>query len=188
MQEVFASILEKKKRIDALLALMEAGKASLEDVELYTRLHEEFETQGGYFYEKDYNILLQGFGFSLDDKHRRLSEFSGGQLTKLGFIKLLLSKPDVLLLDEPTNHLDITSVEWLEGYLKDYRRAVVIVSHDRMFIDKVCQVVYEIEYGETTRYTGNYSAFVKAKEANFLAFSSRQKPSGAVCSFTKKPP
>ena len=168
MQEVFASILEKKKRIDALLALMEAGKASLEDVELYTRLHEEFETQGGYFYEKDYNILLQGFGFSLDDKHRRLSEFSGGQLTKLGFIKLLLSKPDVLLLDEPTNHLDITSVEWLEGYLKDYRRAVVIVSHDRMFIDKVCQVVYEIEYGETTRYTGNYSAFVKAKEANFL--------------------
>ena len=168
MQEVFASILEKKKRIDVLLALMEAGKSSLEDVELYTRLHEEFETQGGYFYEKDYNILLKGFGFSLDDKHRRLSEFSGGQLTKLGFIKLLLSKPDVLLLDEPTNHLDINSVEWLEGYLKSYPRAVVIVSHDRMFLDNTVDVVYEIEYGETTRYTGNYSNFVKQKEAHFL--------------------
>ena len=168
MQEVFASILEKKKRIDVLLALMEAGKSSLEDVELYTRLHEEFETQGGYFYEKDYNILLKGFGFSLDDKHRRLSEFSGGQLTKLGFIKLLLSKPDVLLLDEPTNHLDINSVEWLEGYLKSYPRAVVIVSHDRMFLDNTVDVVYEIEYGETTRYTGNYSNFVKQKEARFL--------------------
>ncbi len=168
MQEVFASILEKKKRIDVLLALMETGKSSLEDVELYTRLHEEFETQGGYFYEKDYNILLKGFGFSLDDKHRRLSEFSGGQLTKLGFIKLLLSKPDVLLLDEPTNHLDINSVEWLEGYLKSYPRAVVIVSHDRMFLDNTVDVVYEIEYGETTRYTGNYSNFVKQKEARFL--------------------
>ena len=86
MKKVFAKILAKKERIDALLALMESGNASADDIELYTRLHEEFETQGGYFYEKDYNILLQGFGFSLDDKERKLSEFSGGQLTKLGFI------------------------------------------------------------------------------------------------------
>lgn len=167
MKKVFAKILAKKERIDALLSLMESGNASADDIELYTRLHEEFETQGGYFYEKDYNILLQGFGFSLDDKERKLSEFSGGQLTKLGFIKLLLSKPDVVLLDEPTNHLDINSVEWLEGYLQSYKRAVVIVSHDRMFLDKVTDVVYEIEYGETKRYTGNYSAFVKIKEANY---------------------
>ncbi len=167
MKKVFASILAKKERLDTLLSLMESGNASAEDIELYTRLHEEFETQGGYFYEKDYNILLKGFGFSLEDKGRKLSEFSGGQLTKLGFIKLLLSKPDVLLLDEPTNHLDINSVEWLEGYLQSYKRAVVIVSHDRMFIDKIADVVYEIEYGETKRYTGNYSQFVKIKEASY---------------------
>ncbi len=167
MKKVFASILAKKERLDSLISLMDKGLASAEDIELYTRLHEEFETLGGYFYEKDYNILLQGFGFSLEDKQRKLCEFSGGQLTKLGFIKLLLSKPAVLLLDEPTNHLDINSVEWLEGYLKDYPRAVVIVSHDRMFLDKVASVVYEIEYGETKRYTGNYSTFVRTKEANY---------------------
>lgn len=167
MKKVFSSILNKKERLDGLTQLMDKGLATSEDIELYTRLHEEFETLGGYFYEKDYNILLQGFGFSLSDKERRLCEFSGGQLTKLGFIKLLLTKPDVLLLDEPTNHLDINSVEWLESYLKNYPRAVIIVSHDRMFLDKVADVVYEIEYGETKRYTGNYSAFVRTKEANY---------------------
>ena len=167
MKKIFTSVLDKKRRIDSLISLMESGNATADDVELYTRLEEEFSTEGGYFYEKDYNILLQGFGFSLEDKQKKLSEFSGGQLTKLGFIKLLLLKPDVLLLDEPTNHLDINSVEWLEGYLKSYPRAVVIVSHDRMFLDNVVDVVYEIEYGETTRYVGSYSSFVKQKEARF---------------------
>lgn len=175
MQKVFSSILSKKERLDSLISLMDKGLATSEDIELYTKLEEEFKTQGGYFYEKDYNILLQGFGFSLEDKQKKLSEFSGGQLTKLGFIKLLLSKPDVLLLDEPTNHLDITSVEWLEGYLKEYNRAAIIVSHDRMFLDKVADVVYEIEYGETKRYTGNYSAFVKVKEANFAEWEKAYK-------------
>ena len=175
MQKIFSSILNKKERLNSLIALMDKGLATSEDIELYTKLEEEFKTQGGYFYEKDYNILLQGFGFSLEDKQKKLSQFSGGQLTKLGFIKLLLSKPDVLLLDEPTNHLDITSVEWLEGYLKDYNRAVVIVSHDRMFLDNVADVVYEIEYGETKRYTGNYSTFVKTKESNFAEWEKSYK-------------
>ena len=166
IKKLFAPILDMKARLDYLLAEIEKGD-NLELLEEYTRLHEKFEREGGYYYEKEYNMLLTGFGFSFEDKAKRLSEFSGGQLTKLGFIKLLLSKPDILLLDEPTNHLDITSVEWLEEYLKSYKKAVCIVSHDRMFLDRVAEVVYEIEYGETTRYVGNYSKFVAVKEANY---------------------
>ncbi|MBQ8546372.1 MAG: ATP-binding cassette domain-containing protein [Clostridia bacterium] len=166
IKKLFLPILNMRARLDYLLSEIEKGE-NIELLEEYTKLQEKFEDEGGYYYEKEYNMLLSGFGFSLSDKQRKLSEFSGGQLTKLGFIRLLLSKPDVLLLDEPTNHLDITTVEWLEGYLASYKKAVVIVSHDRMFIDKVANVVYEIEYGETTRYTGNYSKFVKTKEANY---------------------
>ena len=166
MQKLFADVLRMKERLDFLLLEIEKGE-NIQYLEEYTALHERFERDGGYYYEKEYNLLLSGFGFSLEDKHKRLCEFSGGQLTKLGFIKLLLSKPDVLLLDEPTNHLDITTVEWLEGYLNEYKKAVVIVSHDRMFLDKVASVVYEIEYGETMRYVGNYSKFVKTKDASY---------------------
>lgn len=166
IKKLFLPILNMKARLDFLLNEIEKGE-STDCIEEYTKLHERFEDIGGYYYEKEYNLLLSGFGFSFDDKNKKLSEFSGGQLTKLGFIKLLLSKPDILLLDEPTNHLDINSVEWLEGYLSTYKKAVCIVSHDRMFIDKIADVVYEIEYGETTRYPGNYSKFVKTKEANY---------------------
>ena len=166
IKKLFTPILDMKARLDYLLKQIEKGD-SLDCLEEYTRLHERFERDGGYYYEKEYNMLLTGFGFSFNDKSKKLCEFSGGQLTKLGFIKLLLSKPDILLLDEPTNHLDISSVEWLEEYLKSYKKAVCIVSHDRMFIDRVAEVVYEIEYGETTRYTGNYSKFVATKEANY---------------------
>ena len=166
IKKLFTPILDMKARLDYLLKQIEKGD-SLDCLEEYTRLHERFERDGGYYYEKEYNMLLTGFGFSFNDKSKKLSEFSGGQLTKLGFIKLLLSKPDILLLDEPTNHLDISSVEWLEEYLKSYKKAVCIVSHDRMFIDRVAEVVYEIEYGETARYTGNYSKFVATKEANY---------------------
>ena len=166
IKKLFIDILRMKERLDFLLSEIEKGE-NIEYLEEYTTLHEKFENVGGYYYEKEYNSLLLGFGFSLKDKDKRLCEFSGGQLTKLGFIRLLLSKPDILLLDEPTNHLDITTVEWLEGYLADYKKAVVIVSHDRMFLDKVVNIVYEIEYGETTRYPGNYSKFVKTKEESY---------------------
>ena len=91
--------------------------------------------------EKEYEIVLKEFGFTNEDKKKRLEEFSGGQQTKIAFVKMLLSKPDILLLDEPTNHLDMRTIEWLEQYLKDYKRAVVIVSHDRMLIDpEICKV------------------------------------------------
>lgn len=166
MQKSFSHIFEMQEKINACLERVEQA-GNIKDIEELSALQEEFERIGGYYYEKDYNLFFGKFGFSKQDKQRTLNEFSGGQLTKLAFVKLLLEKPDVLLLDEPTNHLDIETIEWLEGYLKDYRGAVVLVSHDRRFIDKTVSVVYEIEYGKTTRYVGNYSSFVKQKEANY---------------------
>lgn len=108
--------------------------------------------------------MFQRFGFALEDLKRPIRSFSGGQQTKVAFIKLLLKRPDIMLLDEPTNHLDLPTIEWLEGYLKSYDKAVIIVSHDRMFLDKVIDVTYEIEYHEIKRYAGNYTAFIKQKE------------------------
>lgn len=166
MQKCFTHIFEMKEKIDTLLAkIEETGDTA--DIERLTLLQDEFEKIGGYYYEKDYNLIFFKFGFKKEDKQRPLSEFSGGQLTKLAFVKLLLQKPDVLLLDEPTNHLDIETTEWLEGYLRDYRGAIVLVSHDRRFIDKLADVVYEIEYGKTKRYVGNYTSFIKQKDADY---------------------
>lgn len=175
IRKVFRPILAMQERLEYLLNKMnEETRQGNPDEELhareikeYTALQEEFEEIGGYYYEKEYETMLRQFGFSQEDKYRPLKEFSGGQQTKLAFIKLLLSKPDILLLDEPTNHLDISTIEWLEDYLKSYKKAVVIVSHDRMFLDKVVDVVYEIEYKVLKRYPGNYTKFMETKRANY---------------------
>ena len=130
-------------------------------------MEEAFKDDGGYYYEKEYEVMIRKFGFSDDERKKPIRDFSGGQQTKIAFIKLLLSKPDILLLDEPTNHLDVTTIEWLEGYLKSYPKAVVVVSHDRMFLDNVLDVVYEIEYGTARRYPGNYTNFIARKKENY---------------------
>lgn len=164
VKKVFEPIHAMIRRMEEMVEQMNQG-SDPELVEKYTRLEEQFNYIGGYYYEKEYEVVLKKFGFTEEDKKKPLSEFSGGQRTKIAFVKLLLEKPDILLLDEPTNHLDIETVEWLEGYLKDYPRAVVVVSHDRMFLDHVCDVVYEIEYGKIKRYSGNYSKFMELKRA-----------------------
>ena len=133
----------------------------------YTNALEQYEIQGGYVYKKEYEIAIKKFGFKEEDKNKKVSEFSGGQKTKIAFLKLLLSKPDILLLDEPTNHLDIVAIEWLENYLKNYPKAIVIVSHDRMFLDKIVNKVYEIEYASMVEYKGNYSDYEKQKRINY---------------------
>lgn len=130
----------------------------------YAVLQEKFESLNGYHWESEMNTVFTKFGFPLTDLERRVNEFSGGQKTRIAFVKLLLSKPDILLLDEPTNHLDLEAIEWLEGYVKNYPKAVVIVSHDRMFLDHVVDCVYNMEYGRMKRYTGNYSSFVQQRE------------------------
>lgn len=133
----------------------------------YNSLLESFEYLGGYTYMKEIDTALKKFGFNDDDKSKKLSEFSGGQLTKLFLIKLILSNPDLLILDEPTNHLDINAIEWLENYLKNYKNSVIVVSHDRMFLDNVCNVIYNISCGTLKRYSGNYSAFLKAYKEEY---------------------
>ncbi|MBQ7370587.1 MAG: ABC-F family ATP-binding cassette domain-containing protein [Blautia sp.] len=114
-------------------------------------------------YETEYDRMFTGFGFLPEDKKRRFSTFSGGEQTKIALIRLLLQKPDILLLDEPTNHLDIPTVEWLEGYLKQYPKAVVFVSHDRFFLDQVVDVVCELRGGKLSRYPGNYTHYREQK-------------------------
>ena len=117
-------------------------------------------------YEQEYDRLFTGFGFRKEDKSRKLSEFSGGQRTRIALIRLMLEKPDILLLDEPTNHLDQEMTEWLETWISGYEKAVVIVSHDRYFLDQTAEVVYEITGKKLVRYAGNYSRFVEQKQKN----------------------
>lgn len=117
-------------------------------------------------YEQEYNRLFTGFGFSKEDQSKKLSAFSGGEQTKIALIRLLLEKPDILLLDEPTNHLDVEAAEWLEQYLTQYEKAVVMVSHDRFFLDQAADTVYELAGGKLIRYAGNYSAFREQKRKN----------------------
>ena len=166
IKKVFRPILKMQEELGELLNEMNQNPTQ-KVIERYTKLQEKFEDLGGYYYEKEYKMLLKKFGFQEEDRTKKLKEFSGGQRTKIAFIKLLLSKPDILLLDEPTNHLDIETTMWLEEYLKNYNRAVVIVSHDRMFLDHIVDVVYEIEYKTARRYVGNYSSFTKQKKANW---------------------
>lgn len=134
----------------------------------YAAIQSKMESLHGYTWKQDMETIFQRFGFKLSDLKRPIGSFSGGQQTKVAFIKLLLTRPDIMLLDEPTNHLDMPTIEWLEGYLKTYDRAVVIVSHDRMFLDKVADVTYEIEYHHIKRYAGNYTAFMKRKEEDLI--------------------
>ena len=164
--KVYKPIIDLENKIQKLVRQMETDKSEKLAME-YSKAMDRYEFLDGYTYKKEYETVINKFGFSADDKYKRISEFSGGQRTKIAFMKLLLSKPDILLLDEPTNHLDVSTIEWLEGYLKNYPRAVVIVSHDRMFLDKIVNKVYEIEYGAITKYTGNYSDFEKQKKVNY---------------------
>ena len=166
VKKAFADIIGMADRMNDYLLRMEADPTE-ENIKAYTNIQERYEYLGGYTYQKEFDIVLKKFGFTTEDRQKPLSEFSGGQQTKIAFARMLLSKPDILLLDEPTNHLDMDTVRWLETYLKDYNRAVVVVSHDRYFLDRLADVVYEIEYGTTTRYVGNYTDFLKQKKANW---------------------
>lgn len=166
LRKCFVKMDERKAELARAAAELEHDYSD-EKVARYTAMEEAFKDDGGYYYEKEYEVMIRKFGFSDDERKKPIRDFSGGQQTKIAFIKLLLSKPDILLLDEPTNHLDVTTIEWLEGYLKSYPKAVVVVSHDRMFLDNVVDVVYEIEYGTARRYPGNYTNFIARKKENY---------------------
>ena len=139
--------------------------AELEDaLERYTRMNHTFEMQDGYAFESQITGILKGLGFEESEFNRSVSELSGGQKTLVSLGRLLLSRPDIILLDEPTNHLDLNSIAWLEGYLRGYDGAVIIVSHDRYFLDKIVTKVIEIENTQATIYHGNYSYYAQKRE------------------------
>ena len=166
VRKCFVKMDERKAELARAAAELEHDYSD-EKVARYTAMEEAFKDDGGYYYEKEYEVMIRKFGFSDDERKKPIRVFSGGQQTKIAFIELLLSKPDILLLDEQTNHLDVSTIEWLEGYLKSYPKAVVVVSHDRMFLDNVVDVVYEIEYGTARRYPGNYTNFIARKKENY---------------------
>lgn len=133
----------------------------------YDQLQHDFKDIGGYQYEADTRSVLHGMQFFEADYDTPITALSGGQRTRLALAKLLLSKPDLLILDEPTNHLDIATLQWLESYLKGYDGAILIVSHDRYFLDQIVTIVYEVSRQRVTKYTGNYSAYLQEKAKNF---------------------
>lgn len=163
IRSAYEDILSLKERLNIAQENMSAIGDD-DSIKTYTELLDTFTNMGGFYFEKEYEAAIKKFGFTLEEKYKKLSEFSGGQRTKIAFLKLLLSKPDILLLDEPTNHLDIEAISWLEEYLKNYKKAFVVVSHDRMFLDNVANVTYEIEYGKTEKYFGNYTYFTAQKK------------------------
>ena len=165
IKKVFAPIFACEKKLRAVEMQMKEAPDQAELLREYDCLAKQLEALREYSWKQDMETMFQKFGFGLEELDRPMGSFSGGQQTKIAFIKLLLRRPDIMLLDEPTNHLDLPTIQWLEGYLKTYDKAVVIVSHDRMFLDKMIDVTYEIEYHRMHRYSGNYTAFMKQKQA-----------------------
>lgn len=168
LYEVFDDIFMLQEKLHELEEKMKTDHSD-SILSSYDRIQNQFMMRGGYTYETEIQTLLTQFNFDTDDLDRSLSTFSGGQVTRLGFIRLLLSKPDILFLDEPTNHLDISTIEWLEGYLANYQGAVVLVSHDRLFLDRVCSILIEIEDHTATRYETNYTQYLVEKEKNIAS-------------------
>lgn len=164
MRSVFEPIHKAIERLREIELEIEMGDDSAADE--YQRLTSWVEASDGYNTDVKIRTVLNGMGFSGDGLERTVSGFSGGEKTRLCIAKLLLEEPNLLILDEPTNHLDFKTIMWLEDYLRSYRGAVLIVSHDRYFLDRLCSSICEIERGVLTRYKGNYSAFVRQREEN----------------------
>jgi ATP-binding cassette, subfamily F, member 3 len=165
-QSVFAELTEMQQELARLEARMSSGADDPSMLSTYGRLQADFDQRGGYTFENRIRQTLMGLGFGPDDLHRPVDQLSGGQRTRGFLARLLLTDPDLLLLDEPTNHLDIAAIEWLESYLKDWNGAVLIVSHDRYFLDQVVNTIWEMTPA-LELYHGNYSAFMQQREARY---------------------
>lgn len=162
---VFDKIKKVEIKLKEVAKALELDKHNEKLLKSYSQIFANFEMLGGYNYEYEMQQVLSKFGFAGDTLQMRVGDLSGGERTKVAFAKLLLKKPDLLLLDEPTNHLDLSTIEWLEGYLKQYNRAMILVSHDRVFLDNVVDKVWEIELAQLRLYPGNYSNYEIEKKS-----------------------
>ncbi|MBQ0064155.1 MAG: ABC-F family ATP-binding cassette domain-containing protein [Firmicutes bacterium] len=163
LSKAFDQVKELEKRLHQQALILEKD-SSEEQLQKYDKILQRFEALNGYQYEVELKNVFYHFSFEESDLNKKLDEFSSGQKTRIALVKLLLTKPDILLLDEPTNHLDVNSIEWLENYVRHYPSAVILVSHDRVFLDHVVDEIVEIEFGRTMRYVGSYTQYIKAKE------------------------
>ena len=177
-EEVFAEVYALELKMRALEQKMHEDH-SKETMNAYSILQETFEKLDGYSISSRIRGVLTGLGFTEEETVRPINQLSGGQKSRVGVARLLLKRPDILFLDEPTNHLDIAAIKWLEGFLKDYPGTLIMISHDRYFLDQIVTRVFEIEDCELTAYNGNYSDFIKQKKAAYEAelkkFESQQK-------------
>ena len=168
------SVFDSLRQMEKQLRQMELQMGELAGDELtalmkrYDALSEEFRMKNGFTYESEIKSVLNGFRFDDAMWEREISSLSGGQKTRLALAKMLLERPQLLILDKPTNHLDIETLAWLENYLKNYEGSLLIVSHDRYFLDKVVNEVLELSRGELTRFSGNYSRYVEQREQKLL--------------------
>ena len=164
MQTVFDSLREDEANLRQMEQQMADGDHSEELMASYSQLQERFEHAGGYDYQLRIRQVLTGLGFAEEDWQMPLPHLSGGQKTRLLLGRLLLEKPDLLIMDEPTNHLDVAAIEWLEGMLKTWDGAILVVSHDRYFLDRVVTVIWEMNRSGMEHYRGNYSAYVQQRQ------------------------
>lgn len=177
-EEVFSDIfaLEQEMRLLELKMIDDHSQSVLDE---YSFLQEKFETLDGYSISSRIRGVLSGLGFSDDEYNKPINQLSGGQKSRVGVARLLLKKPDILLLDEPTNHLDISAIKWLEEFLKTYPGTIIMISHDRYFLDQITTRIFEIEDGTLATYNGNYSQFIDQKkmlfEAELKKYESQQK-------------
>ena len=167
-ESIFSDVFTVEEQMRTLEARMQ-HEHSDDILEAYSALQEKFDQLDGYAVSSKVRGVLNGLGFEESEYLRPISQLSGGQKSRVGVARLLLKKPDILLLDEPTNHLDIAAIKWLENYLKDYNGTIVMISHDRYFLDQITTRIFEIESGELTAYNGNYSTFIVQKKAFYEA-------------------
>ena len=164
--EVFEDLIALREELEACMRAMSDPSQADEAVNRYGSLEEQFENRGGYTFEVRIRQTLSGLGFEEKDYHRPITQLSGGQRTRALLAKILLESPDVMMLDEPTNHLDIQAVEWLEAFLKDWDGALVVVSHDRYFLDQIAETIWEMTPALEV-YRGNYSAYISQREERY---------------------
>ena len=189
-------VFDNLRKTETALRQMELGMGEKTGADLeklmqdYDRLSEEFRQAGGFTYEADIRAILNGFKFDESMWQMKIEELSGGQNTRLALAKMLLEKPNLLVLDEPTNHLDIETIAWLENYLVNYSGALLIVSHDRYFLDKVATITLDLTKHSLDRYVGNYSSFVEQKEQKLLTeaknYEKQQKEIAALEDFVNR--